>query len=130
MPTKRRPLKRNAVRARIGPEAIQLFRFVEDCIESGDWEISEEEGGRRSEYQAADRKLAGMVGPGWEISPCDRRLRVDPEVPEYMIAGGLCAANSWRKARALRELLEAAARQTDDADLLPAFLASTTASKT
>jgi hypothetical protein len=131
MPTKRRPLRRNAVRPRIGPDAIRLFQFVEDCIESGDYEISEEEGGRKSEYEAADRELADMVGPGWNISPCDRRLRIDPRVPQYMIAGGLCAADSWRKAVELRrQLLEAAARQADsDADLLPAFLAPKAAEK-
>jgi hypothetical protein len=125
MPTKRRSLKRSVRAARIGPEAIRLFRFVEDCIESGDCEISEEEGGRRSEYEAADRELAGMVGPSWSISPCDRRLRIDPRTPQYMIAGGLCAADSWRKALVLRgQLIEAAAQQVDS---LPAFLALATA---
>jgi hypothetical protein len=103
MPSKRIPLRRN-VRLRITPEAIRLFKLVENCIETGDHEFWEDEGGRRRQYLDADRDLASIFGLHLgEISPCDLQLRLDPRMPEYMRY--LCSAETWPVALEVRRAL-------------------------
>lgn len=122
MPTNRHALKRRNVRdRRLTPQVISLFRQIEELRESGaDKDLD------------AERELRNALGlAGHAVSPTDARLAAGQETPQYMIAGSLCSAETWPKAVELRrQLLAVAAAQADsDADLLPAFLASTTASE-
>jgi hypothetical protein len=110
MPSKRIPLRRN-VRLRVTPEAIRLFKLVENCIETGDHEFWEDEGGRRRQYLDADRDLASIFGLHLgEISPCDLQLRLNAQMPKYM--RHLCSAETWPVAVEVRKALLRALAQT------------------
>jgi hypothetical protein len=108
--------RRNVRDRRLTPQVISLFRQIEELRESG------AEKDPDAEYEL--RRALGL--PGHAVSPTDAGLAAGEPMPVYM--SWLCAGETWPKAVELRkQLLEAAARQADsDADLLPAFLASTT----
>jgi hypothetical protein len=58
-------------RPNVTREAVELFRFVEDCIETGDDKFWEPEGGRKQQYLDGDRALMKMFGLHLgDISPC------------------------------------------------------------
>jgi len=106
-----------------------LFILIEEIRNAGDdrgWEPD----GRRREFLDAERELRDALGLARHaVSPCDAQVASGEEMPTYM--AWLCAGETWPKAVELRrQLLEAAARQADsDADLLPAFLATTVSEK-
>ena len=61
MPTKRVPLAR-AQHARIGPEAVRLWRKIVEITEAGAGERWEEDGGRREELHVAEVELMSLLG--------------------------------------------------------------------
>jgi hypothetical protein len=128
MPTRRHPLKRRNVRdRRLTPEIVALFIRLEEIRDAGDHQQWEEHGGRKREYLDGDRELCDAFRlPGHAVSPTDARLAAGEPMPQYMVAGGLCAAETWPRAAELRRQLLAAAAAQAESDVLPAFLASRT----
>lgn len=79
MTAKRTPLHR-AQHARIGPEAIRLWRLICEIIEAGADEEWEENGGRRAEEQEAEVQLMTMLGlKPWHYSPAWVQSEGPPE---------------------------------------------------
>ena len=115
MPARRRLLRRDP-RIRLAPEAVKLFRVIEEIRDSGDEERWEDEGGRRRESLDAEKSLRRLLGLGWPaILPTDGELACGLPRPAYM--DNLSAGPTWGRAVELRRLLLAAAAKARAAEV-------------
>ena len=114
MPARRRLLRRDP-RIRLAPEAVKLFRVIEEIRDSGNEERWEDEGGRRRESLDAEKSLRRLLGLGWPaILPTDAELARGLPRPDYMRY--LCAGETWDRAADLRRQLLMAAGAERAAD--------------
>lgn len=103
MPSKRTPIDRPLV-ARITPEAVALFRQIEEILAAGLDETWEAEGGRRRECLDAEVRLHGLLGiQPWDEEPNHCSSNGPP--PEWCKGE---RAERYKKAQAWRRALEEA----------------------